>query len=59
MQSSVCASPCCGFLDFSQTRDGGRGQHRHDGEGASATSDPNWKGKIVKVSMWDEDGIDG
>lgn len=23
------------------------------------SDDPNWRGKIVKVSMWDEDGIDG
>lgn len=23
------------------------------------SDDPNWKGKIVKVLMWDEDGIDG
>ncbi|MEU4674703.1 hypothetical protein AB0F91_43845 [Amycolatopsis sp. NPDC023774] len=25
----------------------------------TGSDDPNWKGKIVKVLMWDEDGIDG
>lgn len=51
---------CCS-LDSRQFKPPGRGDAGKACVNLRGTKsdDPNWKGKIVKVLMWDEDGIDG
>jgi hypothetical protein len=51
---------CCS-IDSRQFKPPGRGTNGKACVTLRGTwsDDPNWKGKIVKVYMWDEDGIDG